>query len=305
MDAYDLCITTDWEHDREFFDLLSLSLRVYGLSTFQVSPINLRETINKLREGSLAFRYLLDRASTTSPEFLELYETMSEGGIFPCLDDPRTMLWTADKATMHLEFLSRGIRIPHTIILNPHCSAREISLSIHDLESLGLPFIIKPASTTGGGIGVFKNGRSLEDIIRVRREYGDNMYLLQEKVTPFEIDTKRFWFRVFYICGLELATWWNDETHVYETLTDQQVSRYRLFPLYETLRQIADICKLNFFSTEIVVTAGWQFVVVDYVNEVCDLRLRSSFPDGVPNCVVYTITRRIAEHIVSELRGIT
>jgi hypothetical protein len=33
------------------------------------------------------------------------------------------------------------------------------------------------------------------------------------------------------------------------------------------------ICRLNFFSTEIVLDRGGQWVAVDYVNDSCDLRL--------------------------------
>jgi len=44
-------------------------------------------------------------------------------------------------------------------------------------------------------------------------------------------------------------------------------------------------------------TSEGKFVVVDYVNEVCDMRLQSNHIDGVPDSIV----RRVAQLIVHEV----
>jgi nicotinamidase-related amidase len=37
-----------------------------------------------------------------------------------------------------------------------------------------------------------------------------------------------------------------------------------------------------------------MFVVVDYVNEMCDMRLKSQHPDGVPDHIVESIAASVA-----------
>jgi len=250
--------------------------------------------LQALRSGSLGFRFVLDRASATSPEFLELYRILSRTGA-RFLDDPDAILWASDKATMHLEFISGGIRVPYTLIVAPFIAAKDISLSREALSRLGCPFFVKPANTTGGGVGVFECGTSLEDILTVRQQHKEDKYLVQERIHPLEKEGRRFWFRAFHVCGSLFATWWHDLSHVYELILPEQVERYALQPLFAMLRDIARICRLNFFSTEIVLDRGGQWVAVDYVNDTCDLRLKSCHADGVPDEVVRQIAERIAD----------
>jgi len=291
---FDICLATDWEHDKDFLCLLDGSLRSRGLSTYIVWPHNLEKVLQALRSGSMGFRFVLDRGSATSPEFLELYRILSRTGA-RFLDDPGMILWASDKATMHLEFISGGIRVPYTLIVAPFTTAREIPISRDELSRLGCPFFVKPANTTGGGVGVFECGTSLEDILAVRQQHKEDKYLVQERIHPLEKEGRRFWFRAYQVCGSQLATWWHDLSHVYEPLLPAQVERYALQPLFGMIRDIAGICRLNFFSTEIVLDRAGQWVAVDYVNDSCDLRLKSRHADGVPDEVVLQIAERIAD----------
>jgi hypothetical protein len=292
----DVCLAADWEHDRDFLSLLDGSLRWRNLSTYIVWPHNLENVLQALRSGSMAFRFVLDRASATSPEFLELYRILSRTGAH-FLDDPNTVLWASDKATMHLEFISGGIRVPYTLIVAPFNVAEEIPLSGEELSRLGSPFFIKPANTTGGGIGVFEHGTCLADILAVRQQHKGDKYLVQERIHPLEKDGRRFWFRAFHVCGSPFATWWHNTSHIYEPLLPEQVERYALQPLFRMIQDIARICRLNFFSTEIVLDRAGQWVAVDYVNDTCDLRLKSRHADGVPDEVVRQIAERIADFV--------
>ena len=297
---FDVCLASDWEHDRDFFTLLDRNLHSRGLSTYLVWPHNLEKVLQALRTGSLGFRFVFDRASATSPEFLELYQILSRtGALF--LDDPDAILWASDKATMHLEFISGGIRVPYTLILSPFNTAEDIPLSQDELSRLGNPFFVKPANTTGGGVGVFDCGTCREDILSVRQQHKGDKYLVQDKIHPLEKEGRRFWFRAFHVCGIHSATWWHDLNHVYEPLLPEQVERYALEPLFGMIQAIAGICHLNFFSTEIVLDRGGQWVAVDYVNDTCDLRLKSRHADGVPDEVVRQIAERIADFAQGQL----
>jgi len=298
----DICLAADWEHDRDFLSLLDRSLRSRGLGTYVVWPHNLEKLLQELRSGSLGFRFVLDRASATSPEFLELYRILSRTGA-RFLDDPNKILWASDKATMHLEFISGGIRVPYTLILAPFAAAKDISLSKDTLSRLGCPFFVKPANTTGGGVGVFEHGTCLEDILTVRQQHKQDKYLVQERIYPLEKEGRRFWFRAFHVCGSLFATWWHDRNHVYEPLLPEQVERYALQPLFGMIRAIAGVCRLNFFSTELVLDLAGRWVAVDYVNDSCDLRLKSRHADGVPDEVVRQIAERIADYARGQARG--
>ncbi len=289
---FDVCLATDWEHDQDFLALLNESLGSRKLSCLLVWPPDLDTVLQALRAGSMGFRFVLDRGSATSPEFLELYRVLSRTGA-RFLDDPDTIRWASDKATMHLEFISAGIRVPYTLILAPFNAAERIPLSPAELSRIGSPFFVKPANTTGGGIGVFEHGTCLEDVLTVRQQHKADKYLVQERIYPLEKEGRRFWFRVFHVCGRLFATWWHDLSHVYEPLLPEQVERYELQPLFSTVRVIAGVCRLNFFSTEIVLDRCGRWVAVDYVNDSCDLRLKSRHADGVPDQVV----RQIAEHL--------
>ncbi len=63
----------------------------------------------------------------------------------------------------------------------------------------------------------------------------------------------------------------------------------------EVARRIAEVCRLDLFSTEIALTATGQLLVVDYVNDPIDLRIKSRAKDGVPDEVVEDIAARIAD----------
>ena len=121
--------------------------------------------------------------------------------------------------------------------------------------------------------------------------------MLQEKIVPLEQDGKRFWFRGFYACGVVECAWWNDLTHIYELLTEESIKIYQLDQLFSIVKKIAKICQLNFFSTEIAINQKREFVVIDYVNEICDMRLQSQHADGVPDEIVHKITQSIAAYV--------
>ncbi|MCU0643208.1 MAG: hypothetical protein MUC94_03020 [bacterium] len=293
---FDFCVATDWEYDKDFVSLIEQVAREkYALKTYVVEPFNLDETIHCVHHGELKFRFFYDRGSDSSPEFLELHNLMLQNAV-PILDSLERLKWTSDKATMHLEFIANGLITPYTIIIPPFNTTEKILLSLVDLANLGRPFIIKPANTTGGGIGVVDGAETLQDVLAARKVYDNDKYLLQEKVTPIEQDGQRFWFRVFFCCGNIYCSWWDDATHVYEMLSPDHVKAYQLDELFNIVEKISKIIQLNFFSTEIALSQNGKFVVIDYVNEICDMRLKSFHRDGVPDEIVHKIVNHIVDY---------
>lgn len=295
-EIFDFCIATDFEYDKDFLELVEETAREYGVTTFIVWPYNLNETLRRLRRGELEFLFFYDRASDSSPSFLKLNALLVEQGV-PLLDPIPKLQRASDKATMHLEFIASGLMTPYTIILPPYDALEKIYLSVSDLAKLGRSFFIKPANTTGGGIGVVSGAESLQDVLSARKKFQGDKYLLQEKVIPQECDGKRFWFRGFYICGQVEFTWWNDQTHVYEVLNKEEIKEFKLHALFRIIKKIAEITELQFFSTEIALNPEGKFIIIDYVNEICDMRLKSLHFDGVPDEVVRKVAQSIVTHV--------
>ena len=308
MDAfaqeYDLGLVWNWEYDRAFLGLITAAAQARGLSTLLIDQENLTQTMDLLKNGALQFRCVLDRASDEDERFLPLaallgrkQQAQRQSAAMRVINPYELQRRASDKATMHLEFLSHGLHVPFTIIISPFNHKRELEFSLSELAQLGRPFIIKPANTTGGGIGVVLGAESLKDIIETRQHHKNDKYLLQEKVVPDMLADHRAWFRVFYAFGLVLLCWWDDQTHLYEDVTTDQEEMFGFGQLRTIATTIREICGLDFFSTEVAYTAAKTFVVVDYVNEMCDMRLQSLHTDGVPDRVVQSIVGAMAEFI--------
>jgi len=299
---YHLAIASDWEYDQDFIQILEHSACENGLRTYIIWPSNLDETIRNIEEENISFSFFYDRASDTSLEFLKLQNLMVDRNI-PVLDKWQNLKWAADKAIMHTEFIEAGINTPHTVLIPPFKSEETIYLSEEMLSPLGNPFIVKPANTIGGGKGVIKETRTPEDILQARQTFPSERYLLQKKIVPIEKNGRRFWFRGFYTCGLVQAAWWDDMTHLYDLITEEEVEEYNFHTLFRVIEKIAQVCKVNFFSTEIALDKDGGFTAIDYVNEVCDMRLKSRHFDGVPDEVVKKVANRIIAFVKEELSG--
>jgi hypothetical protein len=298
---YDFCIASDFEYDTDFVGIIETVARTLHLSTYVVWPHNLNETIRLLRRDAIGFRFFYDRASDSSPSFLRLNSYFVEQGV-PLLDPVSKLQRASDKATMHLEFISNGLMTPYTIIIPPYDAFERIYLSVSDLAKLGRSFFVKPANTTGGGIGVVSGAESLHDVLSARQKFQGDKYLLQEKVEPQEMDGKRFWFRGFFCCGHVELTWWDDRTHLYHPLLKEEIQKFKLRPLFKIVRRIAEISDLQFFSTEIALSPEGKFIVIDYVNEICDMRVKSLHFDGVPDEIVQKVARSIVSHVKSHIQ---
>jgi len=296
MQIYDVCLMSDWHYDRDLLAQLEKRLQLRGHSTYLVWPENLEDVLDHLRKGTLGFRYFVDRATNTSAEFSEVYRFLPAPGAI-CFEDPGTLLRASDKALMHQEFQSAGIPVPDTLIIQPHTEIEEILIDRQAVQDLGPPFVIKPANTTGGGVGVFQDGRGLEDILRRRREYPSDKYLVQERILPKIIEARRFWFRIFYATGDVHCCWWDDRTHVYEIFGRGEAEEALQERFVDFARQIARISSLQLFSVELALDHRERLVVVDYVNESPDLRRKSQFFDGVPDQVVDSVIENLVEWI--------
>jgi hypothetical protein len=288
-----LGIAWNWEYDADFVYGLEYECARAGLKSYRVEGHNLQETYQRLKGGELAFDAFLDRASDADESFEPLAKLIARTKTF-VLNRFDALMYARDKATMHLALTEAGIPVPYSIIITPFSKKKGVVLSLSELAGLGRPFIIKPANTTGGGVGVVLGAETLKDIIETRQHHKNDKYLLQQKIIPGRAGGSKGWFRVLYVCGTSIPFWWDDETHVYRAVSKAEESQYRLVQLHRLTERIAEVCRLDFFSTEIARDRKGNFVVIDYVNEVCDMRLQSAHVDGVPDDIV----RKIQEILV-------
>ena len=80
-------------------------------------------------------------------------------------------------------------------------------------------------------------------------------------------------------------------------LTQEDIIDFELKDLFKLTRKIAKHTGLDFFSTEIVYSTKDEFVVVDYVNDQCDMRVQSKYFDGVPDEIVRKIISRMIKAV--------
>jgi hypothetical protein len=301
--TYDLAIAWNWEYDREFVTCVQDHARRNNTALLEIRTENVESVFDMLKREKIRFRYLLDRASDEDEKFQPLARYVikqfrSGDKTSPRPINPHDLLnLAADKATMHLEFLAHGIEVPYTIIVSPYNHKHEVELTLTELAKLGRPFIIKPANTTGGGIGVVIGAETLKEIIDARQSHKNDKYLLQETIKPTELAGRRAWFRVFYAFDDIITCWWDDITHIYSLLNRAEERHLGLEQLRTITRRVQAVCQLEFFSTELVCTADGRCVAVDYVNEMCDMRLQSQCSDGVPDMVVQRIVSRMMKFV--------
>jgi len=289
----DLCLAWNWEHDAPFVRVLEALCRDHGVSLLQVTPETLDTILARMASGELAFEVLFDRASDTDTRFLPLVEWARLHSRSQINPHDRAVA-SRNKASMHLEFITAGLNTPHTIILPSYSEQAE--LPSLDLTVLGDVFYVKPAHG-GGGEGVIRHARTQHDVEYARRLFPSDRYLVQARVIPSQLDGRPGWFRVLYCMGDVYPCWWDPGTHVYEPLTEEEQSRHNVGALRGVAHVIAWVCGLDLFSTEVTQIPEGPLVVVDYVNDPLDLRLRSQTPDGVPDELIRRIATRLVRHV--------
>jgi hypothetical protein len=272
----------------------------HNIQSYIIHKDNLEETKDKRHAEVIKFNSFLDRASDEDKDFIPFIESIKEK-CNQCwfLNDSYHSNKSSDKSIMHLELVQAGINVPQTIILPSFQEKPEIDLNA--IEKLGTPFIIKPAVISGGGIGVIKNAKTEKDIEYARKSNPTLCYLAQEYISPTYLDEKRAWFRAYYVLGNVLVCWWDDQTHLYHSLSIEDENRFNLQELRNLTKKIAMISKLDFFSTEIALDQSGRFIVIDYINDICDMRLKSRHYDGVPDNIVYEIANIIVKGVKDKM----
>jgi len=295
MQSFDLCLSWYWLYDCDFAHFIEEACAARQLALLQVTPANLLQVTTDLYSGNITFHALLDR-SADDPRFEPIRRFALETGKRR-INPVELSHWSEDKATMHLELIQAGLQTPYTIILAPFVA--QPVLPPINLAPLGSCFVLKPA-VGGGGEGVRMNISSLQEIQTARLEFPEQKYLIQEQMEAAIVGGRQAWFRIFHVAGVDIPCWWHPVTHVYSVVTREQDLQLGLGALRDIAARIAQVCKLDWFSTEIVLTSCGRFVVVDYVNDGIDTRIQSKATDGAPDAVMREVADRLVGLVVRE-----
>ena len=298
MHSYDLAIAYKWKYDNEFVELIESSFQRSGLKTFVIGKFNLSEVIDLTKRNKITFKALLDRASDEDFEFIPLTKLLKQKKCY-LINPHKKVVKSLDKVLLHKKLIKKKFQLPKTFPLQPYFIQNELLITDEELELLGTPFIIKPATFSGGGEGVIRNATSLDQIHEERIKNHYDKYLVQEKIIPKTLNERRAWFRVIYAFGQVLPTWWDDKTHIYYPVTDTEAKIFNLLSLERISKKLAKITRLDYFSTEIALTRDHKFYLIDYVNDQCDMRLKSNHADGIPDEVVEEFVEAMKKKIVS------
>ena len=295
MTNYDFSIAWNWEYDSDFIGLLECACRQNSLTLLNIIPDNLNEILHSLENGIISFKVFFDRASDTDKHFIPVDQWAHDNDIFR-INAHEIAVRSWSKAIIHFELINAGVQTPYTIIIPPY--EKQPDLKEIDLSLLGENFFIKPAHG-GGGEGIIREATSFNQVLIARQVKPADYYLLQAHIFPVQLDTRPAWFRIIYCTGKVYLSWWNPHSHVYIPVTTEEEKRYNMYQIHNITNKIAHVCELELFSTEIALTPDDIFVVIDYINDQIDLRLKSKAIDGVPDDFVYDISGRLIDLVAT------
>lgn len=293
----DLLALWDWEYDLGFMRRLASACAARGLAFAAVRSEALRVVTRLVERRPQAPAVVLDRLSDVQPELAAPLGALHAAGS-RTVNHATRMAWCRDKATMHLELVAAGIQVPYGVIISSEHAARAGGFLADHAHALGAPFVIKPAEG-GGGEGVVLDASTTADVARYLDERGYDKVILQRLVMPTSLGGRRGWFRVFYLAGEIVPCWWDDQTHVYRQVSASEEDAQGLGRLRDLTASIAAIAGIDFFTTEIALDQRGEMVVVDFVNEMPDLRGQLEHADGVPEPIIIAIVHMLVEMAVA------
>jgi glutathione synthase/RimK-type ligase-like ATP-grasp enzyme len=287
----------NWQYDVDFIRLVDRSCHQAGLTCYVIGPHNLPQTLLEVQNHERRFHWMLDRASDEDKHFLQFNRLLQSNGT-RFLNAHDRYLRAIDKAEIHADLLTSGLRLPLTVVLPPHDRQPEVNPRL--IEEFAKPFVLKPARG-GGGRGVLTGATRVEDVTRARSSHRDQKFLLQQSIEPQILGGRRAWFRVYFVCGQVIPCWWDDRTHRYALFAPADAQLINAGELERIVRVIAQVAHLDFFSTEIALDTHNRYVVVDYVNTPCDMRMQSKHFNGVPDVLVQQIVAALTSYFKSQI----
>ncbi|MCX5704468.1 MAG: hypothetical protein NTZ92_00125 [Candidatus Omnitrophica bacterium] len=297
METFDLGIAWDRKEDNEFVEGLNDYALKVGLKPYLLHGYNFYASLKDISEGNIHFRLFLNRTSGDDPVFSGLPDFLKRKGV-TFINHPDNAKKSADKSEMHSMFISYGLPIPKTVFLKLQEERQALEAKI---QHVSVPCVLKPASGSGGDSTALSIN-SLDDAFRLLGQEKNKCYFAQEQVLPINLENKPAWFKVLYCFGEIIPCRWHPVIREYEMLSLRQIYRLGLHEIWPITKKIKQACRLDFFSTEIVMKEDKKFLVVDYVNDRPDMRKKSKFNNGMPDEIVNKAIENIISFVKKNLR---
>lgn len=282
------------------------AMSAYGLSCLLINNSSVKEAIESVKKGSLRPLVYLDLCSGPGTIFQDLLRTMAAAGVHS-LCDPKTLEWTF-KANSHPALEKAGLPLPPSVILKRTDSDRD--LTADELARVGDRCVIKPSFGVAG-LGAVIGVQPTRTQIATARDYNRNDdWLIQKMMSWTKFGERQAYIRAYNILGYRTIMWWNNEKG-YTSLTWDDLQRHDLLPTVEMIDRIVAVTGVEFFSTEIAITAdrgqaptNERFCLIDYINDQCDIDPHAQPGRSPPEKWSKWICERMAEFTWRKRRGL-
>lgn len=314
---------------RAFDDWLAQAAAARGLSCGLIHDGVVEAAIERLHRGRLRIGFHLDYFAlwhVPQDPFARLTRAVQHTGGLP-VNPPACAQHYTDKAIAHGELRQQGLGVPASLVVP--AGAKDATLTEEDLRPLDVgascaSVFVKLANGFGGK-GVVRvehpdPNKLLAAVRAVRQHDEGDAVLLQRGVRCPRLklddgsDRSAYW-RVLYCLGELLPFWWNGGEAEqgrpnYRRLTEAEVQRHRLRPVLDYVSDLAEICELEWFSTELCLSEAGEpsrhgvdlpdgrtlpVLAIDYVNDQCDVDVQSRWLGAPPDEVVRHVAERFAE----------
>lgn len=272
--------------------MMQRAMSSYGLSLLLVNAKNVERVAVEVERGDLRPIVFLDLCHRPGDPFERLLHAMSEAGVHTIADVKRYD-WTL-KSYSHPRLEAAGLPLPETVILKAGEVDRE--LTADERARVGEKVVIKPSYGVAGLGAVIGMAPSL-DVIRKARDYDrQDDWLIQRMISWKKLARRDAYLRAYNVLGCRTLMWWDNRAG-YDILTWDDLREHGLLGALELVDRVAALCELDFFSTEIAITGDAErpFVLIDYVNDQCDIDPSAAPGRSPPEHWVQWVCNRFAE----------
>jgi hypothetical protein len=278
------------------------AMAAYGLSCLLVNQSSVERAIAAVRKGRLRPLVYLDLSSRPGDVFHSLLETMSAAGAHT-LCDPKSIPMTL-KAVAHPLLEHAGLPLPPTVLLKRTDPDRELTAS--ELERVGERVVIKPSFGVAGQGAVIGVAPTRDQIAKARDFNRDEDWLVQRMIRWTKFGDRQAYLRGYNIMGHRSLMWWSEDRG-YQPLTWNDLRKYDLLGAVHLIDKVARVTGVEFFSSEIAITAESgrdRFCLIDYVNDQCDIDLQAQPDRSPPAAWVRWVCQRVAEFTWRKKNGL-
>lgn len=281
--------------------LMQRAMSSYGLSLLLVNEKNVQRAIADVQAGDLRPIVYLDMCSRPGDDFEVLLKAMAGAGVH-AVAHPDHLAWTY-KAHSHPKLEQAGLPVPPTVIL--HNGDPDRALTTDELARLGERVVIKPSYGVAGLGAVIGAAPTLDEIRKAREYERTDDWLIQRMVSWRKLEHRDAYLRGYNVLGCRTLMWW-DPRAGYGILTWDDLREHDLLGAVGLVDQVAQTCGLEFFSTEIAITDSpdQRFVLIDYVNDQCDIDPSAAPGRSPPEQWVQWVCTRFAEFTWRKKHGL-